>query len=492
MNNLARVRAALVAVVFVLTATLWAQAPQLPNPGHPSMSKQQQEQLGLQAMAQVYQQMPVLPDSNPVTKYVQQLGAKLVKVIPPNVSWPYQFHVVQQKDINAFALPGGPIFINAGTIQAADNEAQLVGVMAHEMSHVYMQHTAKSAVKDEWAQGIASVLGAVLGNGTLGNLARAGIQIGGGMVMMKYSRADEAQADATGAIIMYKAGYDPHAMAQFFKKLESQGGAPPQFLSDHPNPGNRVQAVDNEVRNWPPKQYTANSQAFMTAKQQVNGIKMYTAQEIDAGAKNGTWAQQNRKNGATPSNLPAPPPGAAQNGNAPANGNGGNIANVTYQQVQPSGNMNQLQGQGFTISYPQNWQAQADQNGGGTIAPPAGIANGNIAYGVTIGAGQVQNASSLDQATQQIVQGIEQGNQGLQATGSSKTISVGGTQGESIELSGTSPVQQNGQALPERDWLVTMPIGQNAVRYFVFTAPERDFTKLQPTFERMLESVRTQ
>src|SRR2546430_16941012 len=96
-----------------------AGAPQLPDPGTVPVSKQQQEQLGLKAMSEVYQQMPVLPDSNPVTQYVQQLGRRLVQVIPQQNSWPYQFHVIPQKDVNAFALPGGPIFINVGKIGRA-------------------------------------------------------------------------------------------------------------------------------------------------------------------------------------------------------------------------------------------------------------------------------------------------------------------------------------------------------------------------------------
>src|SRR5437660_4318778 len=199
--------------------------PQLPDPGSPSgITKQQQIQLGQQAVAEVYKQMPVLPDSSPETQYVQQLGRKLVTVIPQEYSWPYQFHVIPQKEINAFALPGGPIFINLGTIEAADNEAELVGVMAHEMSHVYMQHSAKQAGKTSTLQGIAGILGAILPGTTAGNIARLGIQLGAGTLSLKYSRADEAQADAVGAIIAYKDGYNPKGMADFFQKLEQEGG----------------------------------------------------------------------------------------------------------------------------------------------------------------------------------------------------------------------------------------------------------------------------
>jgi beta-barrel assembly-enhancing protease len=117
--------------------------------------------------------MPVLPDSSPETKYVQALGKRLVKTIPPDRSWPFQFHVVAQKEINAFALPGGPMFVNVGTITAADNEAELAGVMAHELSHVYMQHSAKQQEKGSLLEGLAGLAGAVAGNmgGTWGTLA---------------------------------------------------------------------------------------------------------------------------------------------------------------------------------------------------------------------------------------------------------------------------------------------------------------------------------
>src|SRR5579862_1693034 len=216
-------------------------APELPDPGNPQMSPDQQKQLGLQAANEVYKQMPVLPDSSRETQYIQKLGQRLVATIPPEHSWPFQFHVIAQKEINAFALPGGSMFVNIGTIQAADNEAELAGVMAHEMSHVYMQHSAKQQDKSSLLQGLAGLAGAAAGalGGAAGGLAQAGIQVGAGTLLLKYSRGDEAQADAVGAIILWKAGFNPVALADFFQKLEAQGGNGPQFLSDHPNPGNR-------------------------------------------------------------------------------------------------------------------------------------------------------------------------------------------------------------------------------------------------------------
>ena len=178
---------------------------------------------------------------------------------------------------------------------------ELAGVMAHEMSHVYMQHSAKQASKQSnGPQGILGVLGRGAGRRRCGQSGTDWeLGIGAGTIFLKYSRDDEAQADAVGAIIMYKAGYNPQAMADFFQKLEKQAGpGGPQFLSDHPNPGNRVEAVDKEIASWPPKQYVAASPAFQQVKQQAKGIKAYNAEQIGAGAKTGQWAQQNQQTGA--------------------------------------------------------------------------------------------------------------------------------------------------------------------------------------------------
>ncbi len=474
----AKAPALLLAITTLVTAApLGAQtSPQLPDPGKTSLNREQQGHLGLQAVGEVYRQMPVLPDSSPVTQYVQQLGRKLQGVIPAENNWPYQFHVVPQKEINAFALPGGPIFINIGTIQAAENEAQLAGVLAHEMSHVYMQHSAKQMAKAQWTGLFAGLAGAVLPQSGLGTLARAGIQFGAGSVLMKYSRSDEAQADQVGAVIMYRAGYNPKAMADFFMTLEKKyGKGGPQFLSDHPNPGNRELAIEKEIRPWPPKSYAPSSDAFARARQNANSIRAYSAQEIAQGAKQGVWAQQNRRNGATPANLPG--------------GGGAGLANVSIEQVRPSETFTQTQLNGLSISYPQNWKAAAGDGNSYMIAPQAGVSQSGVAYGVLINA-TPNGGGSLDQATQQIVQSIEQDNPGTRVSGEIKIVDVNGMEGRSVLLSGDSPLQRNGQALAERDWLVTFPHPRGGLVYLVFVAPERDFSQLRPTYEKILESVR--
>jgi len=303
-----------IVVLFCAPCALLAQTagPQLPNPGNPSIGRDQQQKLGLQAAAEVYKQMPVLPDSSPETQYIRQVGKRLVATIPAQYSWPFDFHVVAQKEINAFALPGGEMFVNIGTITAAATEAQLLGVMSHEMSHVYMQHSAKQIQKAQLTQGLAGLAGEILGakGGLLGTLGQQGVQIGAGMLVLKYSRSDEAQADSVGAMIMYRAGYDPQALGDFFKTLEAEGGTGPQFLSDHPNPGNRDLAIQKEIRPWPPKKYLSDSPTFAKVRQQAGGIHAYTAEEIAQGVKSGQWDSLNKNNGAVfsvPATAPAKP-----------------------------------------------------------------------------------------------------------------------------------------------------------------------------------------
>lgn len=476
----ARVLAALLALLIAAPQLMLAAvaAPQLPDPGNPGISKQEQEQVGLKAMAEVYKQMPVLPDSSPVTQYIQQLGSRLASVIPPQNSWPFQFHVVQQKEINAFALPGGPMFVNVGTIMSADNEAQLAGVMAHEMAHVYMQHSAKM-MKQNMGPSILAGLGQILGSmigGVGGAVAAMGGQITGGLLSMKYSRADEAQADAVGAIILYKAGYNPVAMADFFKKLEQQGGSGPQMLSDHPNPGNREQAIQNEVKNWPPENFKQNSAQFATVKQDASKVKAYTAQQIQQMAKSGQI-----HNTGVPTSVSQ---------QQTTGGPGATMGTPAASQVQPSGQFQPFQNNAFALEYPSNWSVMQSQNSAGvTIAPQAGVTQNAVAYGVIVDGFQPQSAN-LDQATQELIASLQQQNPDLKPLGSASRITVNGVQGRSIDLQGTSPILGRNGPERERDWLVTVPMSTGQVLYMVFIAPDPDFSHLRPTFQQMLRSLR--
>jgi Peptidase family M48 len=450
------------------------RAPELPNPGL-AAPRDQQIQLGQKAVAEVYKQMPVLPDSSPVSRYVQSLGHKLERVIPEQYNWPYQFHVIEEKDINAFALPGGPIFVNVGTVLAAENEAELAGVLSHEMAHVYMQHSIKGMRKQGTTQALGQILGGILGSvlgGTAGALANLGAQVGAGVISMRYSREDEAQADAVGAIIMYKANYNPLHMAQFFQKLEKEGGAGgPQFLSDHPNPGNRYEAVKEEIQNWPSRNFDNNNGEFAQAKERARSVPAYTAQQIQDMAKSGRI-----HNTSAPAGVQSSPAST--------------VGNAATSEVMPSGGLQQYQGSNFIVEYPSNWRIfQDSQSGSATIAPQAGVTQTGIAYGVVISPLQPQNASSLEQATQQLISSLQQQNPGLRQAGRLQKIRVNGILGRSVDLLGQSPVTaSNGQPLEEHDWLVTLPGSDGGALSLVFVAPEKDFSRLRPTFEQMLRS----
>jgi Zn-dependent protease with chaperone function len=490
----------LIAYVLLLAQSYAVSAgPQLPDPGKAPLSHDDQIKLGLQAAQQVYQQMPVLPDNSPETQYVRKLGAKLVAQIPPQYSWPYTFHVIPQKDINAFALPGGQMFVNVGTILAAADEAQLAGVMAHEMSHVYMQHSAKQAGKTQTTAAIAGIAGALLGALTggsmLGQLAQAGIQFGAQGIILKYSRTDEAQADAVGAIIMYKAGYNPQELANFFKTLESQGGEGPQFLSDHPNPGNREQAINQEIANWPPKKFITTSAAFQTAKKQAANVQLYTAQQIAAGAKSGQWSRLNKQNGAVfqpPSGFAVPQSASQQQAesNAPSAPSG----QVSLQDVLPNGRMTTKNLGPVKMAYPDNWQVMRSSQGQGLqIAPQAGVTSNAIGYGVIMDAVRGQNGEDLDQLTSELVQAMQKSDSNLRPIGSTQNTDVAGSQGRSVMMETISPFDgANGKPQQERDWLVTVPRGDGSVLYMVFIAPASEFGRFQPTYQNMLNSVQLQ
>jgi beta-barrel assembly-enhancing protease len=462
-----------------------ANEPTLPNPGNPKMSREQQIQLGLQVAREVYKQMPVLPDSSPVTKYIQEVGKRLVATIPPDTSWPFQFHVVADKEINAFAIPGGPMFVNIGTITAADNEGELAGVMAHEIGHVYMQHSAKQQQKGSLLGGIAGVAGIVAGatmGGGWGMLAQSGIQFGAGTLMLKYSRSDESQADSVGAIILWKADYNPVGLATFFdemaKKAKSGG---PEFLSSHPNPGNRRAAIEKQIAKWPPRNYRHDDAEFLAVKKEAENAKAYAAQEIAAGAKSGRWERENRRNGAVfPGTGPAP----------------GSIPAVPFTQVQPSSNFQEVQLRVMSMQRPENWEViRAQQQDSVTIGPRAGVSeSGGVSYGVvTQVARGVNQRMSPRQITAAIAQSLEHDDLNMSRTTDTdaKDLTVGGVAAGSIELETLSPMAgEDGNTQVERDWLVAVPQTGGRVVVIAFVAPQKHFEELKPTFQKMLDSVK--
>jgi beta-barrel assembly-enhancing protease len=202
-------------------------------------------QMGRQAQQDVRKQVPQLTDSE-VKTYVAGIGRRLAaRATGPK--YPYTFSVANYREINAFALPGGPVWIHRGAIAAAANEAQLAAVLAHEIAHISQRHAADQLTKQLVANGFIGLLGAVLGNNRSAQTAQAGARVLAGGYMLKFSRDDEREADTVGAAIMRRAGWDAREMVAFLETLRREQGRAPAslevFLSSHPAPGDRAQRL---------------------------------------------------------------------------------------------------------------------------------------------------------------------------------------------------------------------------------------------------------
>ncbi|CAN5723800.1 hypothetical protein BH10ACI4_BH10ACI4_35120 [soil metagenome] len=465
----------------------------------------EQEQVeGSKVAAQVYQQMPVLPDSDPVSRYIQRLGAKLVAQAP-GYKWQYNFHVVASEDINAFALPGGSIFVNLGTIQAAETEAQLAGVMAHEISHVVMRHSTCNITKAQAPKlgfGIASVLSSiVLGNSGLGSLAQGALGLGANATMMRMSRDAEKQADLLGAGILYDSGYDPRGLPQFFETIQSKYGAGGvQFFSDHPNPGNRTEYVNAEIAALPRRSgATVTTAEFTKVRGLAKDKKALTAKDVEAGAwrKSGLYASAPGAGpGVIPATTAAQAGGAAGNISAqPAAGTG--AARLRGSALGSCGTLLRLQAGRFSIGYPPCWKAAADQNGGATIGPAGGVGPDGVTYGAVVGFAKqggdgVSDAASLKTATVALAQQLSEQNGGLQAVGQLQALTIGRQIANAVELRGRSGVVEGGAQLVERDWLVAVARPDGDLNYIVFVAPEPDFEAMRPVFTAMMQSFKAE
>jgi len=466
-------RATALLLCLLLSAPQALLARVQPTSGSNMFTVEQEIQAGQEAVAQTNRQYPVLPDSNPVTQYIQQLGRRLVQSAPGD-KWPYQFHVVNQKEINAFALPGGPLFVNVGTIQAADNEAQLAGVMAHEISHIIQRHATRAATKQYKAQVGLGILGAILGGSAGGQLAAAGISFAAGSYFLKNSRQSEKEADLLGTDMMYDAGYDPIQLPRFFEKIEAEGSQGPQFLSDHPNPGNRVAYCEAEVKTLPPKRFREDSPQFAEIHRIAMGMHPLTAQQI---------AQQDQRGGFNPNGVND---GASGQG-APSSPDAGYSASSNFQQLNHSD---------FTLGYPSNWQVYGDSQSAVTIAPKNGVGKdsngqGAVAVGVIIDRYEPEQGGSLDQATRDLIASLRQSNPDLRQVGNGEAIRVNGISGRSTDLIGSSPIRDsNERAQRERDWLVTIGQQDGTLLYLVFIAPQNQFDRLRPTYEQMLRTLK--
>jgi Zn-dependent protease with chaperone function len=448
-----RAAALLVVLALALAPAAWAKRTEL-KPGWNVFSEQQDIQLGRQVAQDAERQLPMLNHAR-VDSYLQQLGRKLAAKAP-FYSYPYSFKAVNEMSINAFALPGGPVFIHRGVIEAADNEAQLAGVMAHEIAHVALRHGTNQASKAyAWQLGLG-IFGGVMGSDSLGAvLAQLGAGFAANSVLLKYSRDAERQADVLGTQILYDAGYDPRAMVQFFEKIETErkGGGPPEFFSSHPKPENRIERVNEEIEKLGglPRNYRRDSPEFQEIKRLVVA-------------------------------LPPPPKRGQPSASTARPG----------RPEAPASRFATFDHPLLRIRHPENWQAFG-QGQSVALAPEGGFVqnrNGNagLAYGVILDVFEPRpdrrGRYTLEDATEQLYAVLRQSNPQMRIARRARSIRIDGRSGLSTLLENASPVGGR-----EYDWLVTVLSGRDLV-YFLGVAPERDYPQYERVFEQMLASIR--
>ena len=243
------------------------------------LSIEKEKQIGEQFLLEIQQQVPLIQDPF-LTSYINHLGQNLVAQIGPQ-PFHYRFFIVDDPSMNAFAVPGGYVFIHTGMIRLADREGELAGVMAHEISHVYCRHMSRMMEKSRFVN-VASLIGALASiflGGALAQPLLVGAMAAGESAMLKYSRDFEAQADSTGFKWMVKAGYNPRDMVTIFSKMNKQrwleGGKIPIYLSTHPDVDNRIVELSHQLaihqKELPPETNSPDFQYFTIKLASLSG-----------------------------------------------------------------------------------------------------------------------------------------------------------------------------------------------------------------------------
>jgi predicted Zn-dependent protease len=423
--------------------------------------------VGQQVAAEVEQQMPVLRDSVS-TNYVEEVGSRLVAAIPPEFQHPefrYYFRIVNASDINAFALPGGPMYVNRGMIEAARTEGEMAGVMAHELAHVALRHGTAQATKAQKYSilaGVAGIAGAILGGPAVGQIGQAAV----GAYFLKFSREYETEADILGAQIMARAGYDPRDLANMFQTIErnSSGSGAPEFLSSHPSPANRYARINQEaamLRVQP--RYGQNDGEFrqIQARLRGNGRAPTMAEIARSGQRNPTGGEGGRY-----------PEGRVNN-------------RVEY----PSSSYRTYtQGNLFRVSVPSNWRELA--NGDSVWYAPAG-AYGNVqntpvfTHGVNIG---VTRTSSryLQQATDEFIRGLAQGGNGqLRQQSGYQRGTIAGRNALALTLSNVNEATGRQEVVT----VYTTMLQSGDLFYVISVAPREEYNNYSRTFQNVLRSI---
>jgi beta-barrel assembly-enhancing protease len=456
----------LLLIMAVLVAGLLAQTVvKLPKN---RFTPQQDVELGREAAAEVRQQYPIIKDER-ISVYLSALGDRLVAAAPTELKEPvyeYSFTPVNLKEINAFALPGGPMFVHRGMFDAAAAEGEVVGVMAHELSHVLLRHGTANASKAQnpWLQlgQLAGALGGAVVGGAAGSAIAQGSQFGLGTLLLKYSRDFEKQADLLGSQIMARAGYDPRALARMFETIQresqSSGGGSPQWMSSHPDPGNRTQYITKEAAllsiGAP-----ADQSGFAAIKTTFASLPAAKSMGELAGAKSGGGGEPTEAVGTPGQPVPRP--------------------STEYRDIRGGGI--------FQASVPTNWTPLPSksaikvvpQNGYGPLNGQTVFTHG-IEFGVTKAASR-----DLPEATKAWLNAVAQNNPDLRLAGQQQAIRISQRSAIATPLVNSSPL--GGQ---ERIGVYTTFLADGNLFYYVTIVPDGDAQEYQETFRRIGESIK--
>ena len=464
---------ALAIVLWASVTSIFAQtAIKLPKNKY---TPEQDVKIGREAAAEVRKKYPVISDER-IARYLTQLGDRLVTAAPPELKqsvYEYSFTPVNLKEINAFALPGGPMFVHRGMFDAAAGEGEVAGVMVHELSHVLLRHGTANATKAQnpWlqlGQMAGAIGGAVVGGGAGAALAQ-GSQFGLGTLMLRYSRDFEKQADLLGAQIMARAGYDPRALAHMFETIERQaassGGGDPQWLSDHPNPGNRTEYINKEA-----------SSLTIATPADVSGfepVKMAFA-SLSPAKSMGDLARA-KSTSRDPSGL------AGNAGGSPAGTPGEPVPPPSTQYRTIKG------GTVFQADIPSNWKTLSSKNAIRAVPENGyGEVNGKTVFthGIEFGVAP-RGSRDLQQATKAFLNAFAQDNPELRVDGPQQVLQLSQRSAIGTQLVNASPLGGL-----ERITLYTTFVADGSLFYYFSVAPASDETVFQETFRRVGASIR--
>jgi Zn-dependent protease with chaperone function len=461
MHRRASIAAALAALTAFITVGVSAQT-QIKLPKN-KYTPEQDVELGRKAAAEVRQTYPIIKD-DAISSYLAKLGDRLVAVAPPELNqkvYEYSFTPVNLKEINAFALPGGPMFVQRGMFDAAASEGEVVGVMAHELSHVLLRHGTANATKAEnpWLQlgQIAGALGGAVVGGAAGSAIAQGSQFGLGTVLLRYSRDFEKQADILGSQLMAKAGYDPRALAHMFETIaaESKGNRDPQWMSSHPDPGNRTAYITKEAESLTLGP-AADTSGFDTIKSKFAALPAPTK-------PNARNAPANAANGAAAVGTPGEPVSA------------------------PTGQLRNVNGGVFQASVPDEWTALKG-NRSIRFVPKNGYGElkGQTVFTHGVEFGLVRPSSrDLREATNLWLNGIHESNPELRKTAEQRMFQISQRSAIETPLANASPL--GGDELVN---VYTTFLVDGSLFYFLTVVPEADAQKLQPAFRQIEQSIR--